>query len=151
MHAKIKLSYPTQLTTQLTAPKTVEWLGIYAQFKGIGLFARGGGCMGTTTHINTHNTKPMTCHSPATGWTHTYTQKHTTHTPKHKIYDMPLACHRMDTHRNAHNTHTQHKIYDMPLACHRIDTHTYTQKHTQHTQQTQHNTKSMTCHLPATG
>jgi hypothetical protein len=64
---------------------------------------------------------------------------------------MPLACHRMDTHRNAHNTHTQHKIYDMPLACHRIDTHTYTQKHTQHTQQTQHNTKSMTCHLPATG
>jgi len=34
-----KKSFPTQLS----APKTVEWLGRYAQFRGIGLFARGGG------------------------------------------------------------------------------------------------------------
>jgi hypothetical protein len=110
MHAKIKLSYPTQLTTQLTAPKTVEWLGIYAQFKGIGLFARGGGLHGDD-----------------------HTHKHT----QHKTYDMPLACHRMDTHihTKTHNTHkhTQHKTYDMPLACHRMDTHIHTKTHNTHT------------------
>ena len=44
-----QLSYPTQLS----ALKTVEWLGRYAQFRGTGpnCPGRGGGCMGTTTYI----------------------------------------------------------------------------------------------------
>jgi hypothetical protein len=39
--------------TQISAPKTVEWLGRYAQFRDIGPFARGegGGCMGKTIYI----------------------------------------------------------------------------------------------------
>jgi hypothetical protein len=44
-----KKSFPTQLS----APKTVEWLGRYAQFRGIGLFARGGGGVHGVDHVCT--------------------------------------------------------------------------------------------------
>jgi hypothetical protein len=37
VHVKKKLSYPTHLS----APKTVEWLGRYAQFSGIGPICLG--------------------------------------------------------------------------------------------------------------
>jgi hypothetical protein len=43
----VPISHPTQLS----APKTVEWLGRYAQFRGNGPICPGrggGGCMGTT-------------------------------------------------------------------------------------------------------
>jgi len=44
-----KISYPTQHS----GPKTVEWLGRYAQFRGIGPICPGreGGCMGTTSYL----------------------------------------------------------------------------------------------------
>jgi hypothetical protein len=46
--SKKKLSYPTQLS----APKTVEWLGRYAQFRGIGPICPGwgGGVHGADLH-----------------------------------------------------------------------------------------------------
>ena len=46
VHVKKEISYPTHLSP----PKTVEWLGRYAQFSSNGPICpgRGGGCMGST-------------------------------------------------------------------------------------------------------
>ena len=70
---KKKLSHPTQLS----APKTVEWLGRYAQFRGIGPICpgRGGGAWGrpfirfsptlliTQLHCSALSTYATHCHS----------------------------------------------------------------------------------------